>query len=386
MSPQINCTDFDHNQIPVNLQLHRMKQIFILLCILGSLQTAFAQKATAPVITRYYVFTGTIDKYPVTLHLYRINDKFSGSYYYNSTGEAIEISGDMDKNRFLKLTHEYYDQESNVTEILSGNFRDSTFSGTWSYKGKLLPFRVSQQKDNSGLTFDYIYTSGSKKLPKGEEYNRTEIGYDAATIWPTPASTQTATRLVKQIIYEAFGEKDGQGEIGKIMLKEKNATLNTSPQKEDESIDYYIGRKIKVAYQNEKLLTISNFLYVDGGGAHGNYGISYTCVDLVNNRKLDITDVLDTLACRETLRTLLVKKFRAAYHVKNEEKTSEYLFHDDIPVSGNFSLTAKGIGFHYDPYEIGPYALGAVSIYISFKELNGYLKLEFKKLNGISGQ
>jgi hypothetical protein len=360
-----------------------MRQLFILLIILGSLPAALAQKSnTTPVITRYYFFTGTIDKYPVTFHLYRVKDDFSGSYYYNSSEEAIGVTGILDKAGFLKLTHQ--NNEGSETETFSGNFKDSSFSGTWSYKGKLLPFRISQQKDNGGLTFDYIYTSGSKKLTK-DENNRDELSYDAATIWPAASAKHTAIDLVKQTIYEVFGEKQTQEPIGKIMLREKNEILNPA-KKDDSGPTYALGRKVQVEYRNAQLLTLSNFTYFDGGGVHGNYGTAYYCFDLVNNRKLTITDVLDTLACRDLLHSLLKKNFRTTNHLKKEEKISEYLFSDDIPLTDNFRLTSKGIGFNYNPYEIGAYALGEVFLYIPFKELGSCLKPAFRQLIGMVSQ
>jgi len=361
-----------------------MRQIFIVLGILGSLSAALAQNSnTAPVITRYYFFTGTIDKYPVTFHLYRINDKFSGNYYYNSTEETIDISGEMGSDRFLKLRH--FDLEGNTIEVLSGNFKDSSFSGTWEYKGKLLPFRVAQKKDNSGLAFDYIYTQGSKKLPPGQ-FNRNELSYDAATIWPAPSCTHTAAGFIKQMVYESFGEKDAKEEIGKVMIRKKNEMINQRIKEDDDITTYAASSTLKIEYRNSQLLTLSELSYTDGGGAHGLYGTTYTCIDLVHNRKLAISDVLDTLAGQATIQTLLAKKFRAVYHLKNEEKLSEHIFTETIPLSDNFSLTSKGIGFNYLPYKLGAYALGEVFLYLPFKELEAYLKPEFKQLIGISGQ
>src|SRR5688572_7200186 len=110
-----------------------MRNSLILLFLLGCFNSALAQKSkSAPVITRYYYFTGTIDKYPVTFHLYRNNEQFSGCYYYNSTEEPMEISGKLEKGNFLNLAR--HDREGTQTELLSGNFKDSSFSGTWSYK------------------------------------------------------------------------------------------------------------------------------------------------------------------------------------------------------------------------------------------------------------
>ncbi|THU37014.1 DUF3298 domain-containing protein [Niastella caeni] len=359
-----------------------MRQTFILLFILGSFHAALAQKSNAaPVITRYYFFTGTIDKFPVTFHLYRINEQFSGIYYYNSTEVPIAVYGILKKDQFLKLAHN--DQDGEVTEEISGNFKDSSFSGTWQNKGKMLPFRVALPQNSHLLAFDYIYTEGSKKLT-GDGNNRDALSYDAATIWPAASSKHPATNLIKEIIYEAFDEKQSQEPIGKIMINEKNEILNQG--KEEDAPTYALSRKVQVEYRNARLLTLSKFIYTDGGGVHGNYGTQYICIDLVNNHKLAITDVLDTLACRETLRTLLAKKFRTKYKVKPEEKLSEYLFNDTIAPGNNFMLTSKGIAFNYVPYEIAAYALGEVFLYIPYKELSGCLKPEFKQLIGIVGQ
>lgn len=360
-----------------------MRYTFILLFALSSYIAAFSQNSKpAPVISRYYNFTGTIDKYPVTFHLYRIKDKFNGSYYYNSSEKAIDISGQLDKGHFLKLTHS--DQDGKETEVLSGNFKDSSFSGTWAYKGKLLPFRVSEKKSDNRLTFDYIYTQGEKQLPK-EEYGRTGLSYEAAAVWPVATLQHPATNLIKQLIAEQFDAKNSQEEIGKIMIKQKNAILNPI-RKEDELVTYDLIKQVEVVYQNEKLLTLSSTTYVDGGGAHPNHYTFYTSIDLANKQKLSINDVVDTLACRATLHTLLEKKFRTAFHVGTEEKLSDYLFNNTIPVAQNFMLTSKGIGFQYNPYDIGAYALGDVYLYIPFKELDNCLKPEFKKLIGIPGQ
>jgi len=294
-----------------------MKHIYILLFILGGVTTTPAQTSKpAPVITRYYCFTGNIDKYPVTFHLYRVNDKFSGSYYYNSSEEAIDISGDLDKDRFLKLTHS--NAEGNTSEVLSGNFKDSSFSGTWAHNGKLLAFRVSTKNNNSALAFDYIYTHGEKKLPK-EESGRNELNYEAAAVWPVAGSQHPATNLIKQLITAEFDEKSSGGEIGKIMIKQKNEILNPV-RKEDEGITYDLNKEVQVRYLSEKLLTLSGSTYVDGGGAHPNYYIFFHCVDLVHNRKLTITDVLDTVNNRATLQTLLEKKFRTARHFREGRK------------------------------------------------------------------
>lgn len=356
-----------------------MRHLYFLLFIPGTVTCALAQTSKpATAITRFYNFTGAIDKYPVTFYLYRINDRFSGSYYYNSSEEPIAVDGKLDNGNFLKLTCS--DNEGNESEVLSGNFKDSTYSGTWSSKGKLLPFRIAQKKDNNGLVFDYISTYGEKKLPK-PEYGRTELAYSASTIWPAATATHTATALIREVIFNMFGVKPGPEEIGKVLLRLKNQQLNPV-KNEEEGKTYDQSRTVHIEYLSDKLLTLSNFTYFDGGGAHGMYGTAYTCIDLTHNRQLTIANVLDTLACRSSLQTILEKKFRAAFKVKKEEKLSDYLLTDLISFNNNFSLTSKGIAFNYVPYEIGSYAMGEIRLFIPYKELTGCLQPEFRQWMG----
>lgn len=159
--------------------------------------------------------------------------------------------------------------------------------------------------------------------------------------------------------------------------------LNQQTNEEDDIPTYAESLTLKIEYRNTQLLTLSELIYTDGGGVHGLYGTNYTCVDLIHNRKLAISDVLDTLGGQTTLQTVLAKKFRAVYHLKNDEKISDHIFTETIPVSDNFLLTSKGIGFSYLPNELGAYALGEVFLYIPFKELETYLKPEFKQLIGL---
>ena len=337
---------------------------------------AQAQKKASPAITRYIVMTGTIDKYPVTFHLYQVNNDFSGTYYYNSSEIPIDFTGSSDSARFLKLSH--FSENDDNGELFEGVFKDSSFSGTWSYKGKLLPFYLKRQKDTDGLSFDYICTSGSKKIPKREEgFGPEELFFDAATIWPTAISKHPAADSIKQFIRESFGEKNSKEEIGKILLRRKNELLN--PATDDIEV-YSSTDQIQVIYRTPRLLTIKHLNSGYYGGAHGIYGTGYTCFSLVQNKRLELADVLDTLAAKAVLEKLLEKKFREDYRVKAEEKLEEVLLVDKIPANDNFLLTGKGIGFNYVPYEIGAFAMGEVKLFIPFTEIEKYLKPSFKKL------
>jgi hypothetical protein len=56
------------------------------------------------------------------------------------------------------------------------------------------------------------------------------------------------------------------------------------------------------------------------------------------------------------------------------------LFENKIDTTDNFYITQNGIGFVYMPYEIGPYAMGEIEIFIPFFELTEYLTSTIRAL------
>lgn len=336
-------------------------------------------KPNNPVISRYMVMTGTIDKYPVTFHLFQANNDFDGVYYYDNAERPIELHGTIIKDRKLNLQHNYNDGNEYVTETFDGTFNDSLYSGAWIYKGKKLNFSVTVRKDTGSLAFDYVWSSGKKKLATTSNM-RDSIFFFAASIWPSAVSKHPSVPLLQKIIRTDFDEKNSKDEIGKILIKRKNETLNRTKQDLESGAPYELIDRIQVVFINPKLLSISHLNYGDYGGAHGMYATSYTCVDLVHNKQLKLSDILDTLAAKKTLESLLISNFRKDYNMKPGEKLENMLLTDNIPVNDNFLLTGKGIAFNYAPYELSAFSMGEITLFIPYKDINPYLKPGFKKL------
>jgi hypothetical protein len=331
-----------------------------------------------PAVSRYYVFTGTIDKYPVTFHLHRTNEHFTGSYYYHSSQEPIAISGVVDNSGFLKLTHwNMGDQEE---EKLEGSFKDSLYSGNWQYKGKMLSFRIAQKKDSSGLSFDYIWTYGTKKFDKKEDYDPDSLEYEGAAIWPVANTQHPATNIIKQVVRESFGDKNSNDDIGKILLRQKNEILNPKSSKEDDFVSFFEDDKVEIFFQSNKLLAIGTISASYSGGAHGYYGTSFENIDLQNLRRIELKDVLDSASAASTIQKILEKKVLARYNI---EKLEDALLVGKIEITDNILLTEKGIAFNYRPYQIAAYALGEIFLYIPYKEILPVLKPAFKKWMGL---
>lgn len=347
----------------------------ILFLLLGASIGSFAQKP--PVITKFYCMTGTIDKYPVTFLLHRTNDDFTGSYYYQNIGSPIPLYGKMDKKGLLELKHD--NRNESKSELIQGLFLDSAFSGTWQSKGKKLNMRVTKSKAHAALAFDYIWTTGTRKIKKGENTpdHLSEIDYEAKAVWPSPSYTHPSKRIVEEIVRDFFGVKNSADPIGKIMLQQKKNFLGV---KDDEVESYSESHQVTVDFADSRLLGVSMTWYNYTGGAHGMYGTQYVNVDLQNNRKLELPDVLDSTAAVDVLEKLLKREVLKNYSFEEGTKLEEILLVDTIPLTNNFLLTGQGIGFNYTPYEIAAYVYGEIFLFIPYKEIMPYLKPEFKKL------
>lgn len=352
-----------------------MKHIFTLLCILGGINAALAQKSKpAPVITRFYQLTGTIDKQPVTFNLHRDGERIYGKFYYNAIEEILEAYGELQNDGSLRLT--VHDRETgDMTEEFSGKFKDSSFTGTWTYKGKTQPFKLSISRNTNGLSFDYVTTKGSKKLPISQQFGRSEITYDAAAVCPTASSTHPAAQLIRAKIFDAYNYSSTSSTIGEAMLSEKKEVLNQGGEIEK----YGATTNVHIEYWSKQILSFSTYNWEDNGGAHGNYTIKYTNIDLTTNE--EVGAVFNEC---EQLPAVLDKKLREYFNVDKDRKISDFLLVDTLPINGNCLITTKGITYSYDPYEIAAYAVGQVKLYIPFKEIEGCLTEEFKKLIGMN--
>ncbi len=320
------------------------------------------------------------------MHLYKTGHEFEGYYYYDSKQEPVYFIGDDTTEKGnIKLT--VFLPGNNTDENFIFWTENNSITGEWHTTGKARPLNFSAKEINPA-SFEYVFSEGNTKL-KPQKKDSPAATWQAASIWPKGNSNQTD--FLKRIITESFGEKNSTEDIGKIFLRIKKKFfadyLSEYKDVKDEEISedaiaYNLDEKdrLMVVYQSAKLFTLANSSYSYTGGAHGNYGTSYSSLDLQNKKKLKLDEILTSAGIKQ-LSKLLEKHFRKAYSLKENAALSEGgLFEDKIEPNDNFYVTGKGIGFNYTPYEIGPYAMGEINIFIPFTELSTNLQEGFKKL------
>jgi len=320
------------------------------------------------------------------MHLYKIGHQFSGYYYYNLYQVPVYFNGeDSSEKGTIKLGSILPDPE--ISEYFLIHIKDSTASGEWHTTKDAKTLEFSARENILPLRFDFLYLQDSSRL-KPAMTGSPLATYEVATIWPKGNSTQV--NFLKRTINEEFGVKNSTEDIDKIFLRRKKTYFdgylkNNKDVKIEDLQDPYIYSMeetdhLMITFQSSKLLTLAFFSYSYAGGAHGDFSTTFSSLDLVKNKKIMLNDVV-TLTGKKQLPKLLEKYFRKMYGLKDTDSLSDGgLFENMIKPNSNFYLTSKGIGFDYAPYEIAPFALGEINIFIPFSELNGSLQPAFKMI------
>ncbi|MEI6948190.1 RsiV family protein [Paraflavisolibacter sp. H34] len=351
---------------------------FLLTCFYGFSQTA------AP-SGWYKMLAGNIDRFPVTLHLHKAGNHYLGFYYYNARQQPIYFFGQSlagtDNIRLASFTG------GRPTEEFTISLTSSGAAGFWKKTGDSLSssFLAVEMKAPVGCT--YVYTTGSVKP---DQQDVPGALFEAASVWPL--GNGPMENFMKEVIRQSFcSGSDKQEEIGEWFLKEKRSFLagyldeynkgtRPGPSVAGAPYNMTVSDRLVFVYQSPRLVTLARINYSYVGGAHSNYGTTYAVVDLMRKKTLALTDILSRFGC-EKLEGLLEKSFRERYRLNPQDSlTAGGLFSNHLKPTDNFFVTAKGIGFNYIPYQIAPYALGEITLFIPFKELEDYLLPAFKGL------
>lgn len=111
------------------------------------------------------------------------------------------------------------------------------------------------------------------------------------------------------------------------------------------------------------------------GGAHGMYAENYTVFDTKTGAVVTEDDLFRA-GWEDALGELLGDQMLEDYAQEAEDAgvdIDDFFFSAPYP-NGNFSVGKDGITWHFNPYDIAPYALGVINVPLSWKQLETLLK------------
>lgn len=347
---------------------------------------------------RYWHLVGSIDKFPIVLDLaYRpAEDQYGistwhGNYYYKNKEDLIDLYGSVDSIGMLVL-NEIAGFES--TGSFSGKFDPATgaYNGTWTSGNgkKKLPFSLKEDYSDGSIQFLLTQFRDSVKLFE----NKTESpGAYISMVWmaPAPGVDAGAAQFLEKAIHKGIlGDslaglvstpQKGFEAVSREFLRSYRGDMDEVTPEELDPDSYFAysyeqNSSVEVLYNQNNLLTLGYWDYWYGGGAHGNYATFLTAYDMQNQKEIKLEDVF--VSGYETkLGPALAQAVRSRFSLSASAPLSEVLFDDAVAPTENFGLTGKGVIFNYPPYEIGPYAIGEVRLFVPYQDIKTLLQPAF---------
>lgn len=215
---------------------------------------------------------------------------------------------------------------------------------------------------------------GSKHLNAVEKINRYIIDQllpfsEGADVKSAPrayvdAMLKDFTTNVKSTYYEDldfFEENNSESDEDFELMKETFIAAH--------SYEYEITSEAHMGFADSLVCyTLMTYTYL--GGAHPMTTARTVTFSLTTGQAVKPSDIF-LPGTEDVLIDRLTKRLMEMANVKTIEELHEVGFLDlaDMFVSENMLLEKDRISFHYDPYDIAPYALGAIDIDFTYKEL-----------------
>ncbi len=337
--------------------------------------------AVTPLVSTPFFYTqlkGSMDNKPITMQLLRTTpNAYTGYYCYDSIGMPLSLTGTGDSG-LVKIYEEGTTGDNE--RFFSGQLtNEGTFKGVWHGDGTSHHFDLHTSMDKA-IPFIVLYAMDSAKLLPGRASS--PVGTIASSmLWPDSTTAPKVADFIKAAITGnahtnpvAFLRKG----IDSFLTSYKGAALTAdSSEFADEttftSWNWSSDNDIKVVWNKWPLLVLERYVYDFSGGAHGNWGVTYVTLDLSKQKILRPEDIFKP-AYKTQLSPLLDKAFKKKYNLSDDQPLGQNLLVQTIPPNDNFIVTDKGVAFSYVPYEIGPYVLGQVTLFLPFKDLKPLLK------------
>jgi len=305
------------------------------------------------------------------MKLVRTGDQLAGSYFYQKVGTRIDVRGTVDKDG--NLTLDEFDPKGNKTGLFKGIWTVDqkngliTLAGNWS---KTIDKKDSDKKTAFSVHEEPIGFTGEVDLvSKQIKENNKKLNYKIDVQYPqlTGGSNPNLEKF-NQAARGAVTKKVAA--FKKDMAPEQGE--NTEETRPEDSMGSDLTISYTVALAQDDLVSIDFEVGTySQGAAHPNSYSETLNFDLKNGKSLKLADLFKPGA--KYLQAI------ANYCIADLKKqaTAKGLTPEEIDKGAaakadnyqGWTLTKKGVGIEFDPYQVGPYAAGPQFVVVPYSNL-----------------
>ena len=168
--------------------------------------------------------------------------------------------------------------------------------------------------------------------------------------------------------------------INKTLLEYKKTDIDNYFEGIDLDKDELIGggeyetiNSLELFDYNQPVISISQNYYEYAGGAHGNGGREFINYDIKEKKEIELSDIVDVNNSK-FLNIALMEYKKSENLLPNDSLTEAWWFDNNFTLSENFAITSNALLFHYNAYEIKPYAAGMTEFLLPYNKIKPFLK------------
>jgi len=180
----------------------------------------------------------------------------------------------------------------------------------------------------------------------------------------------------KAIVAQAFDLEGGDGTLEETAIRyrenlideymNENAVLENGVRSWEDRLTGAFQAK----YKNYMNYLVSYYSF--RGGAHGIQTLSQIVFDAKTGEQVHEADLFAP-GYEEPVAQLLRLAVKSAMEQEDPE-LMQLVNLEEVSPNGNFSLHEDGVEWLFQPYEVGPYALGIVSATLTWEDLRPFMK------------
>lgn len=121
----------------------------------------------------------------------------------------------------------------------------------------------------------------------------------------------------------------------------------------------------EVIYQSDEIISVSISSYINTGGAHGLFHISFLNFNAETGKRIPNGNLFNDITA--------FKKMAKAYFDSSIKDPSTLFEKDNFTLPVNIGYTEEGLILAYNVYEIAPYSTGLIDFTIPYEEADDYL-------------
>ena len=337
----------------------------------------------------YKRFEGTIGrKYAVVMNLTRRDSMVDGNYYYEKNGILIffTFNSRIDDEGNIFLSEETRKYDTAYAPELSGEFK-GRFVNEHEIKGyrekpgskTVISFSLEEKYPSGSAALDL--KRFSKHYLNGKERADIEFLYPVISNLPD----KEAENNINDSLEKTFPRDYNFGDRN-VTWKNYNEMMNDFVKRYKDFIsDTSLPKDYKpvwdnmfmtdVIFNSDNILSLEDVEFRFEGGAHPLTFFIYDNYNLKTGKEILLDDLLIP-NYKSELDKIGEQEFRRAYNVKPDqsfEKAGYFINKNEFHLNNNYCITKAGLIFRFGQYEVGPYVLGAPSVFIPYSEIKSLI-------------